>query len=58
MPSREYDKDRTFQHKKRKVTLPNIPYPAKMNPSEAEFLDDTFPIEKEEGLNDRKYDKN
>ena len=54
----EYDKDRTVQYKKRKGTLPKIAYPANMNTSEAEFSDDTYPIEKEEGINDRKYDEN
>ena len=58
MSSQEYDKDRTVQHKKRKVTLPNIASQAKMNTSEAWFSDDTSPIEKEKGVNDRKYDKN
>ena len=29
-----------------------------MNTSEAEFSDDTYPIEKEEGKNDRKDDRN
>ena len=42
----------------RKATLPKIASPAKMNTSEAEFSDDTSPIEKKEGVNDRKYDKN
>ena len=58
MSSHEYDKDRTAQHKKRKVTLPKIAYQAKMNTSEAWFSDDTSPIEKEEVVNDRKDDKN
>ena len=46
MLSHEYDKDRTVQNKKRKVTLPRIASSAKMNTSEAEFSDDTSPIEK------------
>ena len=29
-----------------------------MNTSEAEFSDDNFPIEKDEGVNDRKYEMN
>ena len=56
--SREYYKDRTVQHKERKVTLPKLASPAKINPSDAEFSDYTSPIEKEEGINDRKDDKN
>ena len=35
LSSHKYDKDRTVQHKKRKVTLPNITSPSKMNTSEA-----------------------
>ena len=58
LSSQEHDKDRTVQHKKRKGTLPNIASPTKMNTSEAELSDETSPIEKEEGVNDRKYDKN
>ena len=58
LSSQEYDKDRKVQHKKRKATLPNITSTAKMNASEAEFSDETSPIDKEEGVNDRKYDKN
>ena len=58
MSSHEYEKVRTVQHKKRKVKLPKIASPAKMNTSEAEFSDDTSHIEKEEGVNDRKDDKN
>ena len=45
--SQEYDKDRTVQQKKRKATLPRIESPAKINTSEAEFSDETSPIEKE-----------
>ena len=52
----EYDKDITVQYKKRKATLTKIKSPAKMDTSEAEFSDDTSPIEKEEGVNDRKDD--
>ena len=55
--SQEYDKYRTVQHKKRKGALPKIASTAKMNTSEAEFSDDTSSIEKEEGVNDIKYDK-
>ena len=58
MSSQEYDKDRTVQHKKRKATITKIASLAKMNTSEAEFSDDTSPIDKEEGVNDRKDDKN
>ena len=47
-----------FNIKKRKVTLPNIVSPAKKNTSDAEFSDDTSTIEEEEGVNDRKYDRN
>ena len=47
-----------FNTKKRKGTLPKISSPAKKNTSDAEFSDDTSPIEKEKGVNDRKYDKN
>ena len=54
----EYEKDRTVQHKKRKGTLRKITYTDNMNTREAEFSDDTSPIDKEEGLNDRKYDRN
>ena len=56
--SHNNDKDRTFQHTKRKGTLPKIESPAKKNTSDAEFSDDTSPIDKEKGVNDRKYDKN
>ena len=58
MSSQEYEKERTVQHKKRKATLCRIAYPDKMNTSDAEFSDDTSTIEKEEGVNDRKYDNN
>ena len=58
MSSQEYEKDGTVPHKKRKATLPKIASPDKMDTSEAELLDDTSPIEKEEVVNDRKYDKN
>ena len=54
LSSHEHDKDRTIQHKKRKVTLPKIASPAKKNTSDAEFSDDTSPIEDEKGVNDRK----
>ena len=56
--SHEYEKDRTFQPTERKGTLPKISSPAKKNTSDAEFSDDTSPIEKEKGVNDRKYDNN
>ena len=56
--SHEYEKDRTSQHKKRKGTLLKTVSLAKMNTSEAKFSDDNYPIDKEEGVNDRKYDKN
>ena len=58
LSSHEYDKYRTVQHKKRKGTLPKIASPAKMNKSAAYFSDKTSPIEKQEGVNDRKDDKN
>ena len=58
MSSQEYDKDRTVQHKKRKATLPHIASPAMMDICEAEFPDDTSPVDMEEGVNDRKDDKN
>ena len=54
----KYDKDITVQQKKRKATLPKITSPAKMNTSEVELSDETSPIQNEEGLNDRKDDKN
>ena len=57
MSFHEHDKDRTIQHKKRKGTLPKITSPAKKNTSDSEFSDGTSPIEKEKGVNDRKYDK-
>ena len=44
--------------KKRKVTLTNIESTAKKNASDAEFSDNNSPIEKEKGVNDRKYEKN
>ena len=58
LSSHEHDKDRTVQHTKRKVTLPNIVSPAKKNTSDTEFSDDTSSIEKEKAVNDRKDDKN
>ena len=57
MSSQEYDKDRTVQHRKRKATLPRIASPDKINTSEEELSDDTYTIEKEEGVNYRKDDK-
>ena len=57
LSSHEHDKDRTVQHKKRKETLPKIAYPSQKNTSDAEFSDDTSPIEKEKGVNDRKDDR-
>ena len=56
--SHEYDKDRTVQHKNRKGTLPKIASPAKTNTSDTELSDETSPIDKEEGVNDRKDDNN
>ena len=47
-----------FNTNRIKGTLPKITSPAKMKTSEAEFSDGTSPIEKEEGVNDTKYDKN
>ena len=58
LPSQEYVKDRTVQHKKRKATPPKIASPDNMNTSYTEFSDDTSPIETEDGVNDRKDDKN
>ena len=58
LSAHEYEKDRTVKHKKRKGTLPKIASLDKINTSEAEFSDDTSPIEKEEGFVDRKDDKN
>ena len=43
---------------KRRGTLPKIAYPVKKSTSDAEFLYDTSPTEKEKGVNDRKDDKN
>ena len=56
--SQEYNKDRTVQYTKRKASLPNITFPAIIDTCEAEFSDDMSPIEKKEGVNDRKDDKN
>ena len=56
--SQKYEKYRIVQHKKRKATLPIIASPSKMDIYEAEFLDDTSPIDMEEGVSDRKDDKN
>ena len=47
-----------FHTKKRKATLLKIASPDKMDTSEAEFSYETSPIEKEEGVNDRKDYKN
>ena len=58
MTSREHDKDRAIQHEKRKGTLPKIAFPAKKITSDAEFSDDTSPIEDEKGTNYRKDSKN
>ena len=58
LSSHEHDKDRTVQHKKIKGALPNIASTVKKNTSEVDLLDDTSPIEKEEGVNDRKDGKN
>ena len=58
LSSQEYDKDRTVQHKNRKAKLPKIVSPDIMDICEAEFSDGTSPIENEEGVNYRKYDKN
>ena len=57
MSYHEHDKDRTVQHKKIKGALPNIVSPAKKSTSEVELSDENSPIEKEEGVNDRKYEK-
>ena len=58
LSSHEYEKDRTVKHKESKGSLPKMASPAKMNTSESELSDDTSPIENEEGVNYRKYDKN
>ena len=58
MSYQEYEKDRTVSHKNRKVTLPKIASPDKMDTSEAELSDDNYPIEKEEAVNYRKDDRN
>ena len=58
MSSKEYDKDRTVQHKKRKAILPKIASPAMIDIRAAEFPNDTSPIDMEEGVYDRKDDKN
>ena len=57
--SQEYEKYRTVQHKNRKATLLKIASPAMMDIYlyEAECPDDTSPVEMEEGVNDRKDDK-
>ena len=52
-----HDKDRAIQNKKRKGTPPNIASPAKKNTSDAEFSDDTSPIDYEKGVNDRNNPK-
>ena len=57
MSSHEHDKDRSIQHKKRKVTLPKIASPTKKNTSDTEFSDDTYPIEYEKCVNYRKDGK-
>ena len=54
----ENDKDKTVQHKKRKVTLPKIASPDMMDICEVKFPDDTSTVDMEEGVNDIKYDKN
>ena len=56
--SQEYEKDRTVEHKKRKSTLPNIASPDMMDMCYSEFPNATSPVDMEEGVNDRKYDKN
>ena len=58
MTSREHDKDRAIQHKKRRGTLPKIEFPDKKITSDAEFSDDTSPIQDEKGINYRKDVKN
>ena len=56
--SQEYEKDRTVQQKKRKETLPKIESTAMMDICETECSDETSLVEMEEGVKDRKYDKN
>ena len=50
--SQEYDKYRIVQYKNREATLPKITSPAIIDICEAEYPDDTSPVEMEEGLND------
>ena len=47
-----------FNTEKMEGTLPRIVSPAKKNIVDTELSNDTSPIEKEKGINDRKYDKN
>ena len=54
----EYEKYRTAQHKKRKEILPKITSPDMMDICETEWPADTSPVDMEEGVNDRKYDRN
>ena len=56
--SQEYEKDRTVQHTKRKATPPKIASPAMMDIYESECPDNTSPVDMEEGVYDRKDDKN
>ena len=56
--SKEYEKDRTVQHKKRRETLPKIASPAMMDICDAEFPDETSTVDMEEGVSNRKDNKN
>ena len=56
--SQEYEKYRIVQHKKRKAILSKIASTDMMDICEAECPDSTSPVETEEGVNDRKNEKN
>ena len=55
--SQEYEKYRTVKHKKRKPALPNITSPDMMDIRESECPYDTSTVDIEEGVNNRKDDK-
>ena len=56
--SQEYEIYSKFQHKKRKATPPKIAFPDLMDICEAEYPDDTSPVEMEEDVSYRKHDNN
>ena len=58
MTSHEQYKDRAMKNKKIKGTRPKIAFPDKKITSDAEFSDDTSPVEDEKGKNYRKESKN